>query len=91
MWIYYTNTILDSSNIFSYAAKIRENVDKRFSVENLKTSYDQLRLLQHNYDKRLWVSVHSSFSVIHEVGRVHFILLKFENKLDTVVGQTNFY
>ena len=57
----HTNIILDSSNIFSYAAKIRENVDKRFSVENLKTSYDQLRLLQHNYDKILWVSVHSFF------------------------------
>ena len=91
MWIYHANNILDSSNIFSYAAKIRENVDKRFSVENLKSSYDQLRLLQHNYDKLLWVSVHSSFSVIHKVGNVHFILFKFENKLDTVVGQTNFY
>ena len=74
--------ILDSSNIFSYAAKIRENVDKRFSVENLKSSYDQLRLLQHNYDKLLWVSVHSSFS---------FYIAQIRNKLERVVGQTNFY
>ena len=57
MWIYYTNFILDSSNIFSYAAKIKDNVDEWFSVGNLKSSYDQLRLLQHNYDKLLWVSV----------------------------------
>ena len=55
----YTNIILDSSNIFSYAAKIRENVDEYFSVGSLKTNYDILGILQHNYDKLLWVSVHS--------------------------------
>ena len=38
-----------------------------------------------------WPS-HSSFPIIREVGNVDiFVLLKFENKLETVVGHINFY
>ena len=47
---------VDSNNIFSYAAKIKENINEWFDADGLERNYNMLRIVQHNYDKILWVS-----------------------------------
>ena len=52
----YIKYFLDSTNIFAYAAYIRDNMERYYSVNQLKREYYGLILLRDNYDKIKWVS-----------------------------------